>query len=106
MRDRRAEERVPKVEPDVDGQPGRLPGLREAAEGLERLLQMGNGLAVGRPRHGSEPRLAKIGDRLLPQLPAQGVVGKPIGLLGDALGSESLDSLGDAGVQGALPLVE
>ena len=91
---------------EVDGQLGRLPDLGEAAEGPERLLQVGEGLAVGRPRHGPEPRLAEIGDRLLPQLPAQGVVGQPLGLLGDALGREPLDGLGDAGVQGALPVVE
>ena len=100
------EERVPEVDADVDGQLGRLPGLGEAAEGPERLLQVGNGLAVGGPRHGPEPRLAEIGDRLLPQLPAQGVMGQPLGLLGDALGREPLDGLGDAGVQGALPVVE
>ena len=100
------EERVPEVDADVDGQLGRLPGLGETAEGPERLLQVGNGLAIGRPRHGPKPRLAEIGDRLLPQLPAQGVMGQPLGLLGDALGREPLDGLGDAGVQGALPLVE
>ena len=91
---------------EVDGQLGRLPGLGETAEGPERLLQVGNGLAVGGPRHGPEPGLAEIDDRLLPQLAAQGVVGQPLGLLGDALGREPLDGLGDAGVQGAPPLVE
>jgi hypothetical protein len=91
---------------DVDGQLGRLPGLGETAEGPERLLQVSDGLAVGCPRHGPEPRLAEIGDRLVPQLPAQGVMGQPLGLLDDALGREPLDGLGDAGVQGALPLVE
>ena len=94
--------RVPEVDADVDGQLGRLPGLGEAAEGPERLLQVGNGLAIGGPRHGPEPRLAEIRDRLLPHLPAQGVMGEAVGLLGDALGSEPLDGLGDAGVQGAL----
>ena len=33
-------------------------------------------------------------------------MGQPLGLLGDALGSEPLDGLGDAGMQGALPVVE
>jgi hypothetical protein len=33
-------------------------------------------------------------------------MGKPLGLLGGALGREPLDGLGDAGVQGALPVVE
>ena len=91
---------------EIDGQLGRLPGLGEVAEGPERLLQVGDGLAVGGPRHGPEPRLAEIGDRLLPQLPAQGVVGQPLGLLGDALGREPLDGLGDAGVKRAPPIVE
>ncbi len=68
---------------------------------------MGNGLAVGGPRRGPEPRLAEIRDRLLPQLPAQGVMGQPLGLLGDTLGREPLDGLSDAGVQGgALPFME
>ena len=34
------------------------------------------------------------------------MVGEPLGVLGDALGREPLDGLGDAGVQGALPVVE
>ena len=100
------EERVPKVDVEVDGQLGRLPGLGETAEGPERLLQVGHGFAVGGPRHGPEPGLAEIGDRLLPQLPAQGMMGQPLGLLGDALGREPLEGLGDAGVEGALPVVE
>jgi hypothetical protein len=99
-------ERVPEIEPDVDGQLGRLPDLGETAEGPERLLQVGNGLAIRGPRHGPEPGLAEIRDRLLPQLPAQGVIGQPLRLLGDALGREPLDGLDDAGVQGTLPVVE
>ena len=75
-------ERVPQVEMEVDGQLGRRPGLGETAEGPERLLQVGHGLAIGRPRHGPQPGLAEIGDRLLPHLPAQGVVGQPLDLLG------------------------
>jgi hypothetical protein len=63
-------ERSPEVEADVDGQLGRLAGLGKTAESPEPLLQVGNGLAVGSPRHGPEPGLAEIGDRLLPQLPA------------------------------------
>jgi hypothetical protein len=60
------DERVPEVEADVDGQLGRLPGLGEVTESPEGLLQVGNGLPVGDPRHGAEPGLAKIRDRLLP----------------------------------------
>jgi len=100
------DERVPEVDVDINGQLGRLPDLGETAEGLERRLQVGNGLAIGSPRQSPEPRLAEIGDRLLPQLSAQGVMGQPLGLLGEVLGREPLDGLGDAGVQGALPVVE
>ena len=49
------DERVPDVDVEVDGQLERLPGLGEAPEGLERLLQVGHGLAIGSPRHGPEP---------------------------------------------------
>ena len=35
---------------DVDGQLGRLPSLGQTAERPERLLQVGNGLALGCPR--------------------------------------------------------
>ena len=92
---------------DVDDQLGRLSGLGETVEGPERLLQVDDGLAVGGPRHGPEPRLAERGDRLLPQLPVQGLMGQPLRLLGDVLGPEPLlDGLGYPGVQGALPVVE
>src|SRR5215831_6785263 len=76
------------------------------ADGPERLLQVGNSLAVGSPHHGPEPRLAEIGDRLLPQLRAESVVGQPLSLLGDALARQMLDGLGDAGVQGPPAVVE
>ena len=46
------EKRVPEVEADVDGQLGRLPDLGEVTNAFQRLFQMGDGLAVGRPRHG------------------------------------------------------
>jgi class 3 adenylate cyclase len=83
------EERVPDVEMDVDGQLGRLPGLGETAERLKRLLQVDDGLPVGGPRRGPEPRLTEIGDRLVPQLPTERVMGQPLGLLGEALGRVS-----------------
>ena len=57
-------------------------------ERCERLLQVGDGLPIGCQRHGPQPGLAEIGDRLLPQLPAEGVVGQQLGLLGNALRPE------------------
>ena len=59
---------------------------------------MGQGLTIGCPRHGPQPRLAEIGDRLLPQLPAQGMMGQPLGLLVETLDREPLDGFDDAGV--------
>jgi hypothetical protein len=99
-------EGVPEVDMDVNRQLGRLPAFGETAEGPKRLFQVSNGLMIGSPLRGPEPRLAEIGDRLLPQLSAEGVVSQPLGLLGDAFGGEPLDGLGDAGVQGVLPVVE
>src|SRR5262245_20204343 len=58
-----------------------------------------NGLAMSAACSGAEPRLAEIGDRLLPQFPLQGVVGQPLGLFGNALGSKLLNRLGNARVQ-------
>ena len=52
------------------------------------------------------PGLAEIGDRLLPQLAAQGVMGQPLDLLGEPVGREPLDRLDDAGVEGAPPVLE
>jgi hypothetical protein len=99
-------ERIPEIDTGIDGELRHLSGLGETAEGHEHLLQVGYGLAVRGPRHGPEPRLAEIGDRLLPQLPPQGMVGQSLGLLGDALGRKPLEGLDDAGVQGALPVVK
>jgi hypothetical protein len=99
-------ERVKEVEVDVDGQLGPLPGLGETAERPKRLLQVGDGLAIGGSRCGPEPRLPEIRGRLVPQLSVQSMVGQLLGLLGDALGREPLEGLGDAGVERALPVVE
>ena len=56
-------ERVPQVDMEVDGQLGRLPGLGETVEG-RAPAPGGYGLTIGRPRHGPQPGLAEIGDRL------------------------------------------
>jgi len=92
------------VHANVDVQLDGLSGFVQTRKCAERLLQVSNGLTVGAPLYGPEPRLAEIGDRLLSQLSAQGVMGKALGLLGDAFGREPLDRLGDAGVQNALPI--
>jgi hypothetical protein len=95
---------APHVNVDVDGQLGRLPGLGKMVEDLERLLQVSNGLPIGAPRHGSQPCLAEIGDRLFPQLAPHSVMCEPLGLLGDAFARELLYSLGDPGMQQTPPV--
>jgi hypothetical protein len=93
------EKRAPEVEADVDGQLGRLPDLGETAEGPERLLQVGNGLAIGRPRHGPKPRLAEIANRLLQQLALEGMMGQPFDVLSQVVGVHRFDRLRDPPVE-------
>ena len=76
---------------DVDGQFGRLPGLREASERSERLLQVGNGVAGGGSRRGPEPSPAQIRDRLRPHLAPEGMVGEPLDVLTEPICVEPLD---------------
>jgi hypothetical protein len=73
---------------------------------MRALLEIGNGLAMGAARCGANPRLAKIGDRLPPQFPVQGVVGQPLGLLGNAFSRESLDRIGNARMQVTPPVLQ
>jgi hypothetical protein len=91
---------------DVDGQLGPLTGLGETVESAECLLKVGNGVAIGAPRHRPERCPAEVGNRLLPQFPVQGVVGQPLGLLGNALGRKLLDRLGNADVQITPPVLQ
>src|SRR5262249_28087466 len=100
------EKSVPEVQVDVDGQLGLRLAFGEVADNLQRLVEVGNRLPVGGPRHGPDSGLPEIRDRLLPQLSAQGVVGETLGLLGHAFACEAFESLGNAGVKGALPVKE
>src|SRR5262245_5279373 len=100
------EQRVPEIEPDVDGQLARLSGVGETADGCERLLQMGDGVAIGSSRDRAHTRVAKIAHGLVPQPTPQRVMRQSLGLLADALLLESLDRLDDAGVKGALTVVQ
>jgi hypothetical protein len=70
------------------------------------LLEIRDGIAMGTARHGAEPRLVEIGDRLLPQFAVQGMVGQPLGLLGDASSPEPLDRSGNSRVQISPPVLQ
>src|SRR5262249_44036773 len=91
--------RVPKVDVDIDGQFGRPPSLRKVAQGLKRLFQMGGGLAIARPRHGPEPRLTEIRDRVLPLLSLEGVIGQPFNVISQVVGMHRFDRLADPPVE-------
>ena len=75
-------ERVAEVEAEVDALLVALRLGRQVRERVQRLLEAGHGLAVGRARHGLGAGLAEVGDGLVPHLAAQGVVGQPLDLLG------------------------
>jgi hypothetical protein len=81
-------------------------GLGQITQRGKCLVEIRNGLAIGAACYGAKPRLAEIGDRLLPQFPVQGVVGQPLGLLGDALARKPLDRLGNARVQITSPVLQ
>ena len=83
---------------DIDGQLCRLPGTGQTADSPKRLLQIRDGFSIRALGHGLQPRLAEIRDRFLPHLPAQGMVGQPLRLLGDPLAREPLNGLGNAGM--------
>jgi hypothetical protein len=99
-------ERDAPIEVEVDLVLLALAGLRQMGRGGQRLLERRRGGAIGRPIERLGTRLAEIDDRLLPHLPADGMVGEPLDVLAPAIGREPSEGLGDAGVQRALPVVE
>ena len=76
------------------------PALGEVREDAERLLEARRRLAIRGACQRLGARLAEIADRLLPHLAAEGVVGEPFDVLGQALPVEPLDGLDDPGVEG------
>src|SRR5262249_8778378 len=48
------QQRVSKIQPDVDGQLGRRTSLGQTAKNAERLLEMTNGLPIGCSRYGAK----------------------------------------------------
>src|SRR6185369_2155280 len=70
---RERNQRGPEIEPEVDGELGDVALLRDMAERLERLLEVGDRLTVRGAAHRPESRLAEIADCLLPHLAVQGM---------------------------------
>ena len=74
--------------------------------GIERLLEVSHGLAVGRSRHGLLPRLPEVRQGLVPHLTAQGMVGEAFDLLGAPIPSERFEGLDDVSMEASPPLLE
>src|SRR5262245_57100078 len=65
-------------------------------EGTEGLLEGPYSLAIGRPFQSLLPSLPRVGQGLVPRLPAEGVVRQQFGLSGDGIGKLRLQHLGNA----------
>src|SRR3954466_2834810 len=90
----------------IDRERGSLVAGREAPQGYQGLLEVRDRLAIRRARLRFEPRLPRISDRLVPHLAAEGMVGEPLEVLGQAVGVPALDGLHDLSVQRAPALPE
>ena len=73
-------------EVEVDGLLRPRATLRKMLERVERLLEAGGRLPVGRALHRLHPGLTEIGDGLLPRLAPERVVGQALDVLREPLG--------------------
>src|SRR5262249_46847133 len=80
--------------------------LREASGGLHGLLEVGRRLDIRRPGQGLQARLPEISKRLFPHFSAKCMMGEAIDPLNEAVGIQSLDTLGDACVEPSTPVVD
>jgi hypothetical protein len=94
------------VEVEVDRLLPPLRLRREVLERLERLLEAGRRLPVGRALRRLPTGLTEIEHGLLPRLAPERVVCETLDVLGEPLGVEALDGLHGPGVERAAPLLE
>src|SRR5207247_4629267 len=80
--------------------------LREMPERVERLVETGRRLPMGRARRGLPSGLVEKGDRFLPHLAPERVVGQTLDVFREPLGVEAFDGLDDPGVESAPALVQ
>ena len=66
------------------------------AERRQSLLEVRDCLLVGRAAEGFGPALPEVGQRLVPDSAADGMMGQPLGVLGKPLGVEGLVDLSDS----------
>jgi hypothetical protein len=95
-----------KVEAEIDGALEPVAGLGQILQSQQRLLEACHRLPVGRPCQCFSASLMKICGRLLPQLPAHGMVGQPLDVLGQPVRIAALDGDDDPRVKGLAPILE
>jgi len=99
-------QRMAELYPHVNGMLEVLPMLREVPEDFQCLLEVPQRLVVGRAREGLGARLTQVGQRLVPHLAVEGMVGEALDLFSETIAIEPLDGVHDPGMQGAASLVE
>jgi hypothetical protein len=83
-----------------------LLALRQVIEGRQGLLEEGDRLTVRRVSRGLRPSLPKVGHGLGPKLATMGVMSELVDVLGQAVGVEPLNRIGNSRVQPAAPLLQ
>src|SRR5262249_58545823 len=79
------QERSAEIEPHIDQLVDHTAILREVPKRLDRLLEVGSRLRVGRARHRLGARLTAVGDGLIPEFAADCMAGNPFHLLAESL---------------------
>ena len=92
-------ERAAEVEAEVEGLGDRVGMLRQPPERVERLLEAGGRLAVGRAQEDLGAGLAQVAHRLVPDLALPRVVRQPLHVLDEAIGVQALDGGRHRGVK-------
>ncbi|HEU5322500.1 MAG TPA: hypothetical protein VFX28_16960, partial [Methylomirabilota bacterium] len=82
-------ERVAEVEADIEGLGDRVGGLWQSPERVERLLEAGGRLAVGRSHEDLGAGLAQVAYRLVPDFALPRVVRQPLHVLDEAIGVQA-----------------
>jgi hypothetical protein len=99
-------ERIPEVEPEIDGLLLRGAILWEMPEGCQGLLEAHHDLSEGRMRKRLGTSLPTVHQGLVPDLTPEGMLGQPFRMLGQTVGIEPFAGCDDAGVQGPAPLLQ
>ena len=92
-------QRVSKSQTNVDSLLEVLTRLGMMTERRQRLLEVRRRLLVGRARECFGPGLPEIGQRLVPDFAANGVMGQPLYMLREAVTVKRLDRVDDPGVK-------